>query len=54
MVEILLQRQREALDEGRPYPANLRIETFADKKRELWNGVSREVRRELREVIKEK
>ena len=53
VVEQLVQRKSAALEAGLAFPPNLRIERF-DNTRARWQGVSRDVREELKKVIREK
>lgn len=53
VIDKLLQRKAEAIQAGKSYPQNLRIETFKDEK-QSWQGVSRDVRQELKLLIREK
>lgn len=53
VADMLAQRKAEAIASGRPYPPNLRIETFRDE-RQSWHGVSKDLRNELKSIIREK
>ncbi|KIO18196.1 hypothetical protein M407DRAFT_246538 [Tulasnella calospora MUT 4182] len=53
VIDKLLAKKKTAMEAGRPYPQNLRLETFQDV-RASWQGIGKDLRRELKLLAREK
>ncbi|KAG8991782.1 hypothetical protein FRB90_001234, partial [Tulasnella sp. 427] len=52
VLDKLIARRKAALEAGRRYPRNLRLETFQDT-RASWQGIGKELRDELKRIARE-
>ncbi|KAG8949919.1 hypothetical protein FRC04_008222 [Tulasnella sp. 424] len=53
VIDKLLAKKKAAMEAGHSYPPNLRLETFQDV-RASWQGIGKDLRRELKLLVREK